>query len=462
MDNLRPWTGYGRFAEQQVLSLRPRSALYDYQSDKAIPRIVATPGVAAFMGVGTGKTISTLTSLVDRGMPKTLTVAPAKVARRVWHDEAAAWEHTAGVRLNHLGGTPEQRRLRLHHTADMDTISYELFPWLCEEVDLNKRYGAIVFDEVQKLKTAGATRFKRVRTRTTEIPIRIALTGKPVGNHYADLWGEMYCADQGASLGTSKVLYMMQYFTAYEVAENVKAWSINYGAAGLIHEKIKDRSFSLDPAIGDKWPIRYNLINVDLPKRVHELSEELARELHVKLDSGTDLLALSSSARSMKMRQMVGGAVYTDVDVWEEVHPAKLDALEDLIDELQGEPLLTGYWYKHELARILKRFPHARQIRTRQDEDDWNAGKIEVALIHPAGAGEGLNLQFGGNNFCWYTMPWSWNFFAQTQGRLPRPGQKSDHVMVHCLMGGGVDEAVLGYIREQEKNDRDTLEAVRI
>lgn len=460
------------------MKLRPRSALYDYQRDKAIPRIIETPGVGAFMGVGTGKTISTLTSLVDRNMPKTLVVAPAKVARRVWHDEAALWEHTAGLRINHLGASskgdlqhegkwseltdPAKRRLQLAQPSDIDTISYELIPWLVEEVDMNARYGAIVFDEVQKLKKAGATRFKRIRTRTAEIPIRVALTGKPVGNHYADLWGEMYCADQGASLGPSKILYMMQYFTAYEVAENVKAWALNYGADKLIHEKIKAHSFSLDPAIGDRWPVRYNLIHVDLPHRVHEMSEELGRELRTLLDSGTELLALSSSARSMKLRQMIGGAVYTDGETWEELHPAKLDALEDLIDELQGEPLLVGYWYKHELARLLKRFPKARCIRTRQDEDDWNARKIEIAFIHPAGAGEGLNLQFGGHNFCWFTMPWSWNFFAQTQGRLPRPGQKCDHVIVHCLIGGDVDEAVLSYIREQEKNDRNTLEAVRI
>jgi hypothetical protein len=178
--------------------------------------------------------------------------------------------------------------------------------------------------------------------------------------------------------------------------------------------------------------------------------------------SGTELLALSSSARSMKVRQMAGGAVYTEPDEWEEIHTEKLDALEDLIDQMQGEPLLVAYWYKHELARLLKRFPQARVLKTKQDEDDWNARRVEIMLIHPASAGEGLNLQFGGHNIAWYTLPWSFNFFSQLNGRLPRPGQKSDHIMLHLLLAGETDIAVLQYLREQERADQATRAAVQL
>jgi hypothetical protein len=445
------------------MSLRPRSALYEYQSGLAVPKLIELPQVGGFMGVGTGKTISALTSLVDRGMPKTLVVAPMRVARRVWTEEAAAWEHTAAVRVNVLAGTPEQRAIRLHHRADVDTISYELFPWLTEQVDVNKRYGAVVWDEGQKMKTPGSTRFKRMRYRAMEIPVRILLTGHPVGNHYADLWGEMFAATGEKALGPSKVLYMMQYFTAYEIDEYVKGWSINYGAADLIHARIKPFAFSLDPKLTNKWEKRFNPISVDLPKYVRELSEELAQELRTYLAiSGTELLALSSSARSMKVRQMAGGAVYTAPDEWEEVHTEKLDALEDLVDEMQGEPLLVAYWYRHELERLLRRFPQGRVLKTKQDEDDWNARKIEVGFIHPASMGEGVNLQFGGHNIAWYTLPWSFNFFSQTNGRLPRPGQKSDHIMHHILLAGDADVAVLQYLREQELADQATREAVQL
>lgn len=446
------------------MTLRPRSALFEYQSGKAVPALIekSSPGVGGFMGIGTGKTISALTALVDRGMPKTLTVAPMRVARRVWSEEAALWEHTKDVRVNNLMGTPAQRLIRLSHRSDMDVISYELLEWLAATVNLNKYYQAIVFDEGQKMKTAGASRFKRMRYDAMQIPIRMLLTGHPVGNHYKDLWAEMFAAAGELPLGPSKVLYLMQYFTAYEIDEYVKGWGLNYGADKLIHERIKPYAFSLDPALTNKWEIKFNPVTVDLPKKVYTLAEELERELRVQLASGFELLALSSSARSMKIRQMAGGAVYTEPGRWEEIHTEKLDALEDKIDELQGEPVLVAYWYQHELERILKRFPDARVLRTRKDEDDWNARKVEIMCIHPASAGEGLNLQFGGHNIIWFTLPWSFNFFSQLNGRLPRPGQKSPYIMISALLAGPVDAYVLQYLREQEKADRATREAVQI
>lgn len=415
------------------------------------------------MGIGTGKTISALTALLDRGMPKTLVVAPKRVARRVWSEEAAAWEHTSEIKINVLQGvSPDKRLIRLHHKSDIDVIGYELFEWLADQINLDKWYQAIVFDEGQKMKTAKASRFKRMRYDAMKIPIRMLLTGHPVGNHYKDLWAEMFAAADERPLGPTKQQFLMQYFTAYEVAENIAEWSLNYGAAPMIHERIKPFAFSLDPKLTNKWDLRFNPITVELPKKVYEMSEELERELRVQLTSGFELLALSSSARSMKVRQMVGGAVYTDPDKWESIHEEKLDALEDVIDQQQGEPILVAYWYRHELERILKRFPEARVMRSRKDEDDWNARKVEVMCIHPCSAGEGLNLQFGGHNIVWFTLPWSFNFFSQLNGRLPRPGQVSDYVMVNALLAGPTDAYVLQYLREQEKNDRATREAVQI
>jgi hypothetical protein len=419
--------------------------------------------VAAFVPVGVGKTICAGTALVDLSMPKTLVVAPPRVVKQVWKAELAAWEHTKDVRVNILAGTPEQRLIRLAHRADVDVISFELFPWLCEQVDLNRRYGAIVLDELDKLKSPKSTVFKRIRTRSMEIPIRFGLTGTPVGNHFLNLWGEMFAVAGEKPLGPSKVLYAMQYFTAYEITEYVKGWTLNYGAADLILEKIKPWAFSLDPADAPKLPeVQLNPIHVDLPREVAKISEELARELRVELASGADLIALSSSTRAQKTRQMAGGAVYlSDGETWEEIHTEKLEALEDLIDELQGEPVLVYYWYRHERERMLKRFPQAVNITT-ENVDLWNQGKLEMMLAHPASAGHGLNLQFGGHNIVWYTLPWSWIFFSQGNGRLPRPGQKSPFVMGHVLLAGESDLAVYEFLAEMKIVQERTMKAVQI
>jgi hypothetical protein len=449
---------------EEVVSLRPRSALFPYQREKSIPAKIDRRQVAEFVPVGMGKTISTLTALVDLGMPKTLTLAPPRVARRVWSDEARLWEHTKDVRVNPLVGTPEQRLIRLAHKSDMDVISFDLFPWLVDTIDIEKVYGAIVFDELDKMKNPNAKWFKRMRTRSTAIPIRIGQTGTPIGNHYRNLWGEMFAVAGEKPLGPSKVQFMMQYFTAYEISEHVKGWSLNYGAADMILERIKPYAFSLDPKDAPKLPpVQLNPIHVELPKKVRDLSDELARELKVQLASGADLIALSSSARAAKVRQMAGGAVYlADGETWEEIHTEKLDALEDLIDELQGEPLVCFYWFKHELERLRKRFPNARLLRTEADEEAWNSGKVELMLAHPASAGHGLNLQFGGHNLCFYTLPWSWIFFSQSIGRLPRPGQKSPFVMGHVLLAGESDLAVYEFLAEMKAAQEHTMQAVRI
>lgn len=429
-----------------------------------VPRLVDGKQVAEFVEVGLGKTIGNLTALVDLGMPKTLVLAPPRVAKRVWHDEAAMWEHTKDVRVNFLGGTPAQRSIRLQHRADIDTISYGNFPWLCEQVDLVKRYGAIVFDELDKLKTPGSTGFKRVRTRTGAIPIRFGLTGTPVGNHYGNLWGEMYAVAGEKPLGPSKVLYMMQYFTAYEIDEHVKGWSLNYGAADLIHERIKPWAFSLDTTdIPRTSEMKFNPIHVELPKSARDLADELGRELRVWLKSGAELIALSSSARSSKVRQMAGGAVYySDGVTWEHIHDEKLDALEELLEEAQGEPMLCLYWYKHERERILKRFPQACDFTDRNFER-WKKREIELMLLHPASAGHGIDgLQQGGHTLVWYTLPWSWIFFSQAGGRLLRTGQLNPFVMAHVLLAGDADLAVFEYLHELKQAQANTMKAVQL
>jgi hypothetical protein len=340
----------------------------------------------------------------------------------------------------------------------VDVINYELFVWLCDTVDLEKRYGAIVFDELSRMKTPGARWFKRMRTRSSKIPIRFGLTGTPVGNHYVDLWGEMYAVGGEAPLGPSKALYCAQYFTAIPVNEyGAKIWSLNHGCADLINARVKPWAFSLDPADAPPLPpVQVNEIYVPLPAGVRKLGNDLAREMRAELASGRELVAVMAGARAAKMRQLASGAVYLEDGRWEEVHSAKMDALEEIIEEQQGRPLLVFYWFRHELERMQARFPQLRTL-THGNIEEWNTGKIEVLAVHPASAGHGLNLQFGGSDVVWYSLPW-WELFTQGNGRLARPGQKDPFVMAHVLLAGDGDVAILQHLRECEAAERRLLD----
>lgn len=444
--------------------LRARSSLFGYQREKFIPTLLERPKVAGFLNMGLGKTVCTLTSLVDRGMPRTLVVAPARVVEMdVWGKEAGAWEHLRGVRVNSLVGLGTRRRQLMREGADIEVISYNLFRWLADEVDLERRYGAIVFDELTKMKSPGAGWFKYMRTRTPKIDIRIGLTGSPRPNHLHELWGQMFAVGLEEPLGGSKVQFLMQYFSAYEVAEHVKAWSPNFGAEEMILEKIKPWAFHLDPEDAPRWGLRVNPIEVPLPREIAKLSEDLAKELHVGLASGHDLIALSASARATKIRQMAGGAVYLDpvTQEWERIHDCKLDALEEVIEGLQGEPALVCYWFKHEKERILERFPQAREF-SKESAEAWCEGKVEMLLVHPASVGHGLNLQTGGHNLVWFTVPHSHEMWEQTNARLGRPGQVSPFIMANVLVAGAVDLAVLAMLEEKREGQDRVKRAVLI
>lgn len=443
--------------------MRQRSDLFGYQQNM-ISRMLVWPQTAAFVQMGLGKTIGTLTALLDRGMPRTLVVAPARVAELdVWGQEARRWGHTAGLHVRRIVGDPKTRRWKLADVStDIDVISYNNFAWLCDEVDLGQRYGAIVFDELSKMKTPGATWFKRMRTRTPRIPIRYGLTGTPVGNHLIDVWGEMYAVALDEPLGPSKVQYAMQYFTAIPVNEHARMWVPNYGAEELIFKRIRPWCFSLNPGDAPPLPgVVPNPISVELPAEVRRLGDELTHELRARLASGEDLVAISSGTRAQKFRQLAGGAVYLDEERWEEVHGAKLAALGEVLDELQGQPVLIGYWYRHERERILREFPQVRELNALNVEL-WNQGKVEAMLIHPASAGHGINLQGGGHNITWFTVPWSWEMYSQTCARLARHGQRSRFVMSHVLCAGAADVAVLQALHEKKWTDQRLKDYVEV
>lgn len=455
--------------------MRPRSALFGYQS-VAAQRMAVAKQMACFLEPGLGKTVSTLTALHDLGRPRTLVLAPARVAREVWHTEAAQWEHLKGLRVAPAVEVGVRKNLHARVLCKSDTVvvaAYENLPFLLDSFNLEKHFQALVFDELSRMKTPGATRFRKLRSVLPKIPIHLGLTGTPVGNHLIDIWGEMYCIAGAKPLGPSSVEFTYRYFRPKARRGHVvMSWEALPGSEAEIHRRIKPYAFTLKPSDAPKLAeLRINPIRVSLPPRVEEMSRELAEDLVTQMESGVELTAFSGVVANMKIRQMVGGAVYLDPPTVlgepppkcrgvEHVHDNKIEALADLADELQGEPLLVFYWFKHERDRLLKRFKNAVSIDEKDAMARWNRGEIEMLLAHPASAGHGLNLQHGGHNIAWFTLPYSLEMFKQAHGRLVRHGQKSPFVNAHVLLAGRADDVVLSALHRKRGVEDALLEAM--
>jgi superfamily II DNA or RNA helicase len=424
--------------------LRPASSLKAYQYS-TVEALLAKPELAVLLPVGYGKTAAVLSALVQRDEWPVLVVAPARVADKVWHAEAAEWEHTKNLNVARLTGDPAQRSRLLGEDNHLETISYEGLMWLSEQVDLDKRYRTIVFDELSKMKSPGTKRFRRMRARAMKIPHRIGLTGTPIGNHLLDLWGELFMVAGAKPLGETFSGYRSRYFAPVDYFQ--RDWQLKHPAYEKeIHQRAAPYCFALPPQPEVEIPpIQVNQIVVEMPASVAEMQKKLEKELFTMLASGLELEALSGSTVAGKLRQFASGAVYTDHEKnWEEVHTEKLSSLEDVVDELQGEPLLVFYWFQHEVSRIKARLgKKVVEISEPGAIERWNRREIEVLLAHPASAGHGLNLQHGGSTIFWYSLPWSHELWVQGGGRLARTGQKAPLVMAHVPLCGPADRAVL-------------------
>lgn len=420
--------------------------------------------LAYLLRPGYGKTAVTETALLDRDAFPALVVAPARVVETdVWGAEAASWEHLSDLRVQPLVGTPAKREAALRRNADIEVVSYESFLWLTDREDVGRRYKAIVWDELSKMKHAGTRRFKRARSRKggADIGVRLGLTGSPVGNRLMDLWGEMTAvAPAEAPLGTSFHEFVARYFRATRYTRTAGglrpvAWEPLPGARAEIFERVKRYSFALPPQPSVAVPpVRRHRIPIPMSAEHTRISLTLRDELTVELANGATLEALNGSTVAGKLRQLAGGSVWVSGDKWEPVHDAKLDALEDLIDELGGEPLLVFAWYRHEQERILERFAGAERLESAESVRRWNNGAIPILVAHPQSAGHGLNLQAGGSHLCWFSLPASYELVEQGEGRLARTGQRVPVVMSHILVCGPGDswwvDRVLDKGEEQE------------
>lgn len=439
---------------------------HDYQR-YAAEFIITHPISALFLDMGLGKTSITLTAINDLlfdsfEIHKVLVVAPLRVARDTWGTEIEKWENLKNLRYSVVIGTAQERISALLTPADIYIINRENIQWLVEESGLPFDFDMAVIDELSSFKNHQSKRFRAFMKSRPKLKRIVGLTGTPAGNGLMDLFAEFKLLDMRERLGRLIGQYRNTYFQpAKRNGMVIYSYKPLPNAEQQIYDKISDITISMKAADRLKMP---ELVSteyvVQLSENEKEKYERLKKDLVLSEDNG-EVTAANAASLSNKLSQMANGAVYSDDESVIEIHDRKLGALEDIIESMNGRPLLVAYWFKHDLERIRKRF-EVREIRSSEDISDWNSGKIPVALIHPASAGHGLNLQSGGSTVVWFGLTWSLELYQQTNARLWRQGQTADTVVIqHIIAKGTIDEQIMKALKTKDTTQAALITAVK-
>ena len=439
---------------------------HDYQRHTT-QFIIDHPEAAILLGMGMGKTISTLTAIEALkhdyfDIDKVLVIAPVRVARDTWPAEIDKWDHLKGLTVSPIIGTAKQRQAAANRDADIYTIGRENIPWLVKHHGGRWPYDMVVIDELSSFKNPQAKRFKALKKVRPKITRIVGLTGTPAPNSLLDIWAPFRLIDNGQRLGKYITHYRDQYFLPDKRnGQVVYSWKIRPGADQAIYDNIADITVSMKTTDYLILPeVTRQHIEVTLAPKEQKTIDTLKRDL--VLDLGDDTIdAANAATLSLKLQQLAGGAIYNeDGTAVIEVHDQKLKALAELVDQADGNTVLVAYWFKHERDRILATIPGARVLDTAQDFEDWNAGKISVALIHPASAGHGLNLQSGGHILIWYTTPWSLELYEQANARLHRQGQTEPVSIIHIDTANSIDQTVHEALARKDTTQQALITAV--
>lgn len=444
---------------------------HDYQR-YATEYIESHPEAAVFLDMGLGKTSITLTALNNLlfdyfDVHRILVVAPLRVARNTWSDEIEKWEHLHNLTFAIAVGSEKERLEALKREADITMINRENLQWLIEKSGQPFEYDMVVIDELSSFKNHQAKRFKALMKVRPKVKRIVGLTGTPSSNGLMDLFAEFKILDMGMRLGRFIGQYRNTYFKPDKVnGPIVYSYKPLPGAEDAIYEKISDITISMKAADHLKMP---ELINtkymVHLSEKEKKKYEDMKAELVLALPEG-EITAANAASLSGKLSQMANGAVYADDDSILSIHDRKLDALEDIIESANGKPILIAYWFKHDLMRIEQRLTEKKIPFQKLDSDasmkKWNRGELPVALIHPASAGHGLNLQSGGSTIVWFGITWSLELYQQTVARLYRQGQSSQTVtVIHILTEGTVDEKIVKALADKDSTQSALIDAVK-
>lgn len=396
---------------------------------------------------------------------KVLIIGPLRVARDTWPSEIEKWEHLRHLRYSVAVGSAEERVTALQADADIYIINRENVDWLVSNRIFD--FDMIVIDELSSFKNHQSKRFKALMKVRPKVKRIVGLTGTPASNGLMDLFAEFRLLDMGERLGRFIGQYRNEYFKPdKQNGYIVYSYKPLPDAEERIYEKISDITVSMKAVDHLKMPkLISNEYSVKMSESEKEKYKELKEELILEVQD-TEITAANAAALSNKLCQMSNGAIYDDDGEIIPIHNRKLDALEDIIESANGKPVLVAYWFKHDRTRIAERLHKLgivyQEIKSAESIKKWNSGKLQAALIHPASAGHGLNLQSGGNFLVWFGLTWSLELYQQTNARLWRQGQQSETVVIqHIVTKGTVDEKILKALKKKDETQTALMTAVK-
>lgn len=460
---------------------------HKYQSI-CLDHLSNTPKAALFLDCGMGKTVVTETYiwslLYDEfrdDVSKVLVIAPKKVAEDTWTGEQDKWDHLKELRFSKLLGTPKQRLKAMEKDADIYLINRELVPWLVYGFGNKWPFDMVVVDELSSFKSSKSDRFRALKKviDSGKVKYFVGLTGTPQPNGLMDLWSQIYLIDGGERLGKTIGEYKRKYFiedihTTQVRTKNGNTRSVVYrsydpklNSEDIIHDKIKDIVISLS---AEDWldvpEALYNYRYIELSKKEKELVEQLTKERAIELrENAIPIVASNAGQISNKLLQIANGAVYDEEHNVQEIHKKKLEALEELVEEANGKPVMVFYWFQHDRDRILRHFKKwdlkISDLKSSQDRKEWNEGKVDMALVHPASMGHGLNLQDGGNIIVWFSLIDSLELYQQANARLHRQGQRQKVLIHHLVVKGTHDEDAVNNLRDKDGSQQRLIEALK-
>lgn len=441
---------------------------WDYQRH-AEQWIIDHPYCGLFLEMGLGKTVTTLSAikrLIEAGeVKRALVIAPLRVAATVWKEEAAKWDHLKGLRVNKVLGGCHERTRQFERDADIYVINRENTVWLMQYCIRNNwwPFDMLVLDELSSFKSAKSERFRALKQVRPKFKRVVGLTGTPAPNGLMDLWSQMYLLDAGLRLEKTLGGYRARYFTeGKRNAQVVFNWVPKPEAPAAIYNKISDICMSMTAKDYLTLPDQIDrIVEVNLTDKAQQAYDQLERDLVLPLKDET-ITAANAAVLVGKLLQLSNGAIYYSEDhSYQVVHDDKLDALEELIEAANGQPVLVYYSFQHDCDRIRERIPQAHKLSDPEDVDRWNRGEIPVLLAHPDSAGHGLNMQRGGHIIIWFGLTWSLEKYQQANARLHRQGQTCPVTVFHLVTKDTVDERVLQVLSGKETRQDALINAVK-
>ena len=449
-----------------------KSNLHNYQK-ATVDFIIEHRFCGVFLDLGLGKTISTLTAIDELmydycEINSVLVIAPKRVAETVWAEEAAKWEHTRHLVISKVMGSENKRLDALKRPADIYVVSRDNVAWLCNVFASRLPFDMVVIDELSSFKSHKSQRFKSLRMTRPFMKRVVGLTGTPAPNSLIDLWPQMYLIDRGERLGKTITQYRARYFRPGKSnGYVVYSYDIVAGASEMIQEKISDICISMKANDYLDMPERTdNFIAVTMGDELKKEYDKFKNDNIIKLidDNGTtEINAVNAASLVNKLLQFANGSVYDEDKNVHKIHTLKLEALKEIVENSNGQPILVAWTYQFDRDAILETFRayNPRQLKTADDINDWNAGKIQIMLAHPASAGHGLNLQAGGSIIVWYGLTWSLELYQQFNARLYRQGQTKHVIVHHIVTKGTYDEEVIKAIKRKDKNQNRLLDSIK-